>query len=172
MAMTEVEKKRAQRARKKEQQLADLKSGSSDAAKVSKRSFSDTFQDDPDASDFELSLGLVGMVAPDFSDDLGPLDHALPHTIAGAEEPFGDASGSIGRAEVTIGCLITAAITLAGIVNKHLKTEIKDQLTDLESSQDIDRATAMKEAVKLNKMLDRLDKQVRWTFPEWKVTGK
>jgi hypothetical protein len=24
---------------------------------------------------------------------------------------------------------------------------------------------------RLNKMLDQLDKQVRWTFPQWKVTG-
>jgi len=31
--------------------------------------------------------------------------------------------------------------------------------------------TAIKEAVELNKMLDQLNKQVRWTFPQWKVTG-
>ena len=86
-------------------------------------------------------------------------------------DAFGDASGAIGRAKVTIGCLIDAAVTLAGIVNTHLKKEISDRLAELEDPRQADRATAMNEAVRLNKMLDQLDKQVRWTFPQWKVTG-
>ena len=175
MALTPAEKQKAYRERQKESKRADLKSGSLEATEVSKRLFSDTFQTDPNATDFELALGLAGMVAPSFDDERGPTETALQHTIAGAEDTFGDAfgdaSGAIGRAEVTIGCLIDAAVTLAGIVNTHLKKEISDRLAELEDPRQADRATAMNEAVRLNKMLDQLDKQVRWTFPQWKVTG-
>ncbi len=171
MALTPAEKQKAYRDRLKQQQRADLKTGSFDTAEVSKRLFSETFENDPNATDFELALGLAGIVAPTFDDDRGPLKAALPHTIAGAEDPFGNASGAIGRAEVMIGCLLDAAVTLSGIVNTHLRREINDRLRELEDPQQSDRATALKEAVKLNKMLDQLDKQVRWTFPQWKVTG-
>lgn len=171
MALTPAEKQKAYRKRQKESRRAELKSGSPEATEVSKRLFSDTFQADPNATDFELALGLAGMVAPAFDNERGPAETALPHTIDGAEDPFGDASGALGTAEVTIGCLIDAAVTLAGIVNTHLKNEINDRLAELEDAERTDRATAMKEAVKLNKMLDQLNKQVRWTFPQWKVTG-
>jgi hypothetical protein len=171
MALTNSEKQQAFRDRQKAKRLADLKEGNEIAADLSSRAFSKAFENDPNATDFELALGLAGIVAPDFTDDSGPMEHALSHTIDGVDAPFGHAAGSIGRAEVTVGCLIDAAVTLAGIVNNHLKTEITDQLTALEQDDNIERATAMKEAVKLNKMLDRLDKQVRWTFPQWKVTG-
>lgn len=171
MALTPAEKQKAYRERQKEIKRADLKSGSLEAAQVSKRLFSDTFQSDPNATDFELALGLAGMVAPAFDDERGPTETSLSETIDGVIDPFGDASGALGRAEVTIGCLIDAAATLAGIVNHHLKTEINDRLAELEDPKLTDRPTAIKEAVELNKMLDQLSKQVRWTFPQWKVTG-
>lgn len=170
MALTPAEKQKAYRERLKEKQRADLKSGSVAAAGVSKRLFSETFQADSNASDLELTLGLAGMVAPDFEDERGPTEAALPHTIAGAEDTFGDAIGALARAEVAIGCLLDAAVILSGIVNTHLKSEIKDRLAELEDPQNSDRATAMKEAVKLHRMLEQLDKKVRWTLPQWKVS--
>ncbi len=171
MALTPAEKQKAYRERQKQNREAELKSGSLAAAKVSKRLFSETFQDDPNSSDFELALGLAGMVAPDFEDERGPTEAALPHTIAGAEDTFGDATGALARAEVAIGCLITAAVILSDIVNSHLKNEINDRLAELEDPENSDRVIAIKEAVKLHKMLDQLEKHVRWTFSQWKVTG-
>jgi hypothetical protein len=171
MALTPAEKQRAYRERQKKIKRANLKSGSLEAAQVSKRLFSDTFQSDPNAAEFELALGIIGMVAPAFDDERGPTETALSETIDGVIDPFGNAYGALGRAEVTIGCLIDAAVILAGIVNTHLKIEINDRLAELEDPQCADRATAIKEAVELNKMLDRLDTQVRWTFPQWKVAG-
>ena len=171
MALTPAEKQRAYRERKKEQQRLELKSASSNAAAVSKSLFSESFAADPNASDFELTLGLAGMVAPDFEDERGPKEAALPHTIAGAEDTFGDATGALARAEVAIGCLLDAAVILSGIVNTHLKNEIKDRLAELERTESGERASAINEAVKLNRMLDQLDKQVRWTLPQWKLAS-
>ena len=92
------------------------------------------------------------------------------HRHRGGEACAGAAAAN-GRAEVTIGCLIDAATTLAGVVNRYNQQEIKNRLAELEDPDRTDRATALKEAVKLNKILSRLEKQVRWTFPQWKVTG-
>lgn len=170
MALTPAEKQKAYRERKKEKQRSQLRYGSMEAAGISKRPFSETFQADSDASDLELTLGIAGMVAPDFEDERGPTEAALPHTIAGAEDTFDYVTGALARAEVAIDSLLSAAVILSGIVNKHLKSEINDRLAELEDPQNSDRATAIKEAVKLNKMLDQLDKQVRWAFPQWKVT--
>ena len=99
------------------------------------------------------------------------MDFVLEDAMQGVENPFEGVEGAIGRAEVTIGCLIDAAAELAAIVNRYKRQELEARLAELESSTEIDRAEAMKEAVRLNKMLDLLNKQVRRAFPQWGVTG-
>ena len=81
---------------------------------------------------------------------------------------------SLGRAEMMITALNEAAENLAFYVNKYKRTEIKARLAEIEASDLSDPETkraALKNAARLNKMLEQLDKQVRLTFPQWKVTG-
>lgn len=128
-------------------------------------------------SDFNVALDLAGIETPQFDDDLGPEHHtrdvgAPPKGDFGY--PFGDAERSLGRAEVMVGCLITAAADLARQVNAYKRQEINARIAEIEGS-DLSapeaKKAALQEAARLNKMLDQLDKQVRWTFPQWKVTG-
>lgn len=82
--------------------------------------------------------------------------------------------GSIGRAERFVGCLIDAAGEMAAIVNRYKKKEITYRIHEIETgdlSEPDARRRALADIVRLKKMLDQLDKQVRWTFPQWKVTG-
>lgn len=128
-------------------------------------------------SDFNIALDLAGIETPQFDDDLGPEHHTRDLGIPNKGDfgyPFGDAERSLGRAEVMVGCLITAAVDLAIQINSYKRAEIKARLAEIEASDLSDADTkkaALKESARLNKMLDQLDKQVRHTFPQWKVTG-
>lgn len=128
-------------------------------------------------SDFNVALDLAGIETPQFDDDLGPEHHARDLGIPAKGDfdyPFGDAERSLGRAEVMVGCLITAAADLAAKVNEYKRQEIKARLAEIEASDLSDaeaKRAALRESARLNKMLDQLDKQVRHTFPQWKVTG-
>jgi hypothetical protein len=169
MAQTQAEIQKAYRRRLKAKQRDELKK--EEGANIYHSPFSEWVEHDGNFTDFDFSLALIGIHAPWFKDERGPEEFVLNDATEGVENPFSGAQGAIGRAEITIGCLIDAAATMAGIVNRYKQQEIKTRLTELESSETADRATAMSEAVKLNKMLDQLDKQVRWSFPQWKVTG-
>ena len=74
-----------------------------------------------------------------------------------------------------VGCLIDAASQLADIINKYKRKEISDRMQEVEASDLSDpdvRKKALADMVRLQKMTEHLDKQVRWTFPQWKVTGE
>ncbi|MCW1919959.1 hypothetical protein NX862_14455 [Rhodobacter sp. KR11] len=125
-------------------------------------------------TDFDLYLALAGVEAPTFDDDRGPEEFVLNGATVGVHEPFPGAAGSLGRAEVMVGCLLDAAAELASLVGEYKTLEIKARLAEIEASDLSDTETkkaALKEATRLNKMLDQLNKQVRWTLPQWKVTG-
>lgn len=140
------------------------------------KTFSDYSDETAGFSDFEMALELAGIEPPRFEDERNPEDftvngEAIGLELYGVDEIYQGSKGAIGRAEVIVGSLIDAATELASEINRYKQQEIKARLSELESSDTADRATAMKEAVKLNKMLDQLDKQVRRAFPQWKVTG-
>ena len=123
-------------------------------------------------SDVDLCLALAGIQMPEFEDDRGPEDFVLNNATAGVEDPFDGASGSLGRAEVMVGCLISAAVELAASINSYKTKEIKDRIAELEQSEIADpetRKRVMAEIVRLNRMMDALNKQVRWSFPQWKI---
>jgi hypothetical protein len=91
------------------------------------------------------------------------------------EEDDGPNRGAIGRAERMVGCLIDAASEMAAIINRYKKKEITERIQEIETldmSEPDARKQAHVEIVRLKKMLGQLDKRVRWTFPEWKVTGE
>lgn len=123
-----------------------------------------------DWSAAEAELNLASLEMPVFEDDGGPrpFDDGFGDDI---DEYYVGFQGSIGRAEAMVRNLIGAASCIAAAINSYKRQEIESRLVELESSTDTDKAEAMKEAVRLNKMLDHLDKQVRSTFPQWRVTG-
>ncbi|MDE4096663.1 hypothetical protein [Phaeobacter gallaeciensis] len=167
MAMTEAEKKRVQRQRADVARRAEVDS----TYPYLKETFSEFLDHEGNYSNVEIALGLAGIEAPLIDDERDPEAFALEDVIAGVENPFPGAKGAIGRAEVMVDCFIDAAIELAAIVNNYKRAEITARFAELEHSSETDRAEAMKEAVRLNKMLDQLNKQVRRSFPQWKVTG-
>ena len=167
MTLTPAEKQRRYRQRQKQ----EGRKASFAMADVFRKPF---FEIDVD-SDFELPLAIAGIEAPTFDDDRGPKDFVLNGAIDGVESPFlSIAQGSLGRAELIIGCLADAATELATQVNKYKRSEIKDRIAEIEARDLSDPETkkaAFKDVTRLNKMLDQLDKQVRWTFPAWEITG-
>jgi len=171
MTLTPAEKQKAYRDRQNEKKRNELKAGGDASSSLLRIPFSEYAQSAANLSDYELPLALIGLEAPAFDDERGPLEFAFEEAIHNVDDPFAGAEGAIGHAEVTIGCLIDAATTLAGVVNRYKQQEIKNRLAELEDPDRTDRATALKEAVKLNKILSQLEKQVRWTFPQWKVMG-
>ncbi len=167
MAMTDAEKKRAQVQRQNKAHWL-----TSDSVRpYLKQTFSEYVEEQGGLSDFEVPLGIAGIEPPTFFDERDPIEFADPTAIHNVEDPFPDAKGSVGRAEVVIGCLIDAAAELAGQVNAYKREELAARLAELESSDGADMAKAMQEAVTLNKIIDRLNKQVRRNFPQWKITG-
>lgn len=94
-----------------------------------------------------------------------------PGYLEGDSEPN---RGSIGRAERMVGCLLDAATELAGIIARYKRKEIADRIHEIETGDLSDPATrkqALHDIVRLKKMLDQLDKQVRRTLPQWEVKG-
>ena len=168
MAKSNAERLREFKARKKEQE----KVASLTLDDVFKRPFFETLPEDFHvSSDFEDPLAFAGIPVPEFKDDRGL--EAFTH--------YGDTAdfiapnrGSLGRAEVMITALVEAAVALAEEVNHYKRQEVNARLAEIEaadlSAPEVKKA-ALQEAARLNKMLDQLDKQVRWTFPQWKVTG-
>lgn len=128
-----------------------------------------------DASEFSSSqfvdcLEFVGIEPPEFVDDRGTEDFTLYSDKGHVDQGL----GSLGRAEVMVESLVYAAQNLALYVQLYKQAEINARISELEASDLTDqdaKKVALKEAARLNKMLDQLDKQVRITFPQWKVTG-
>ncbi len=167
MALTEAEKKRVQRARKE----ADRRALSDSTYPYLEETFSEFLRHEGNYQNVEIALALAGLEAPQIEDERDPGTFALEAVLEGVDDPFPGAKGAVGRAEVLIDCLIDAASELAVVVRNYKKQEIEARLAELESSDTTDRATAMSEAVKLNKILEQLDKQVRRNFPQWRISG-
>ena len=172
MPNANAEAQRRWRQSQKEKRKKGLKRGAG-TSEVFKTPFFLSVGDLSSSSDFADAFELAGIPTPEFTDDRGPEAFSLD---AGAEDAgaFDDAKGSLGRAEIMVGCLITAALDLARLVNTHKRQEINARLAEIEASDLSEpeaKKAALQDAARLNKMLDQLEKQVRWTFPQWKVTG-
>lgn len=172
MALTPAEKQKAYRERKKARQRAAQEGTASHL----KTPFSSLWNESAGFTDFEQALQLAGIEPPSFEDELNPEDVTLEAEAIGLDQYgvdaiYGSRKGAIGRAEVIIGSLIDAAFELSSIVNRYKRTEIEARIAELENSDEIDVTTAIEQAVKLNKLLDQLNKQVRRSFPQWEVTS-
>jgi hypothetical protein len=170
VAKSNAERLREFKARKKEQE----KIASLTLDDVFKRPFFESLHDEYDRdSQFADCLEFIGMEVPTFKDDRG-LEDFTRYYDQSAEEFIPRGLGSLGRAEAMVTALIEAAQDLAWHVAEYKRKEIKARLAEIEASDLSEpeaKKAALKEAARLNKMLDQLDKQVRHTFPQWKVTG-
>lgn len=170
MALSNAEKMRRYRERKKQKEAR----GSNTLANVYRLPFHQFAEHGLGAGDFDFYFALAGIEPPAFEDDRGPEDFVQDReAMFGTDDIFNGAKGSLGRAEIMIGCLIDAAVALALCVNHYKASEINARLKELEEADLSDTATkkaAFAEIARLNKMLDQLSKEVRWTFPQWKVT--
>ncbi len=174
MALTGAEKAQRFRDRQKAKKLNLLKGPGRAADDLFRAPFFDALNDDPNFSSVQMALELAGIDAPSFDDDQGPTAFAIQGVIDGVEDPYPVADNSLGRAETMVGCFLDAAVEMAGIVNSYKRREIRARLAEIEESDMSDpahRKAAMASIVRLNKILDQLEKQIRWTLPQWKVEG-
>jgi hypothetical protein len=180
MAMTNAEKVRAYRERQKAAKKAELhQEDATGANKLMRTPFFEAYQRNGNAMNVELALDTAGIELPTFDDDSGP--KSVSGEVEGMFEsdpdqsPYAKGGGSLARAEIMVGCLIDAASELAGIINTHKRDEIAARIAELEQSDLSDPVTkkkALTDMVRLRKILDQLNKQVRWTFPQWKAQGE
>ena len=130
------------------------------------------FEDDPDASNFEMSLDVAGIYPHQFEDDRDPRS-ATGEIEKGCSYDYVDHTGSIGRAEIMVANLLDAASQLAGIVNRYKRKEIEreeDRLHELagQATPEV-RREILNELTKLNRIVGLLDKEVRRSLPQWKI---
>lgn len=172
MAMTAAERKRKQVAREKEerQRLADA------TYPYLSTPFFEVVEEDGNWSSVTLALELAGLEPPIFRDDGGPLENALPDALPSDEEDrinaFSGASGSIGRAEVIVGCLLDAATELAQIINNYKRAELKKfrQQTEAQDLSDpAARKKALQDLLRMEKIEGMLARKVRRELPAWCV---
>jgi hypothetical protein len=168
MALTPAEKQRRYRERKKaEQKLAgDM------TRPFLKEPFFVAAAKDPNWAGVEANLDLAGFELPTFQDDSGPKSFTGTFDEDGTYDNY---SGSIGRAEIMLGGLLDTVTELAGIINRYKRKEIADRIHEIETADLSDpekRIQALADIVRLKKMLDQLDRQVRWGFPQWEVKGE
>lgn len=168
MALTALERKRSQLERLRAKRKASSDSGEPDF----KRPFNEWLEANRhNWEQFEMPLDIAGINPPEFKDDNDPVSatgEIDPETYVGKH-------GSLARAELTIDGLLEAARTLAEHVNAYKRDELSTRIEELDSadlSDHVIKKTAFADIVRLTKARDRLDKQVRYTLPEWKVQGE
>lgn len=121
--------------------------------------------------EFVIPLDIAGITPPEFEDNRDPSSATGEIDI----NIYAGKRGSIARAELTVDGLLEAARALAEHVNAYKREEISARIEELENANLTDPVTrkdALADIVRLTKARDRLDKQVRYTLPEWKVSGE
>ncbi len=173
MALSAKERKQRQLAREQEEarKLPDS------TYRFLKTPFYKHLEDDPNWSSVEMVFDLIGIDPPDFADDRGP-EHFVGEGIYADDQDLSDvfaaSKGSIGRAEVMVGCLLDAVSEFSQIINNYKKRELSQRLAELESkdlSNSEDRKVALAEAADIAKLQVELAKNVRRTFPQWLIKG-
>ncbi|UMA64398.1 hypothetical protein LVO79_15500 [Roseivivax marinus] len=173
MAMSARERKQAQR----EAERIEMSRLPDSTYDYLRQPFHQWINDDPNFSSVELPLELAGFEPPVFDDDEGPASYANETALdpdLSPEETFPGYSGSIGRAEVMVDCLLDAALELAQIINRYKLDELSARRREIERSDLPDAATrklAFDEMARIAKIEAELSKNIRRTIPQWKVKG-
>ncbi|WP_439559891.1 hypothetical protein [Roseinatronobacter sp.] len=168
MPMTPAEKQRAYRERQAEKKKQEILVAPN-LSGVFKVPFHQFWSDQPDLNmTFGYRLRVNSISPPDFN--VGD----VPSDEDDEDDPYFASEGSYRYAVEWFGHALSAMTVLAEGLNEYQRQEIKARLAEIEASDLSEpqaKKAALKEAARLNKMLDQLDKQVRHTFPQWKVTG-
>jgi len=169
MAKSAAERKRISRAKAKREGIISAKPDND----TFRTPFFEFFNQRTEGfSDWAMYFDMAGLEAPEIEDD------SDPKSLLGNLEqydPYRGYNRSIGRAEIMLAALLDAAGELARIINDYKRKEVADRMREIEESNlsDADtRKKAFSEMMRFQKMLDQLDKQVRWSFPQWKVIGE
>lgn len=179
MALSNAERQRRHYQRQKEKKRAGLKQTEAlEFKEVAQTPFFEYFQEVTCGfSDFTLCFDLAGIEPPNIKDDTDPksLYGEIERDFAEEPEnsPYVKGGGSLARGELMVGCLIDAAWQMASMLNSYKRNEINNRIAELEASDlsDADeRKKALNDMVQLKSMLDQLEKEVRWSFPQWKVS--
>lgn len=123
----------------------------------------------------EQYFALLGMEPPVFENDCGPEAFAEEECFSTEEdriEAFQGSTNSVGRAEVMVDMFLDAAMELSGIINRFKLDELKMRRAELERSdlsEPNNRIDALEAAAEIAKLHVELKKNVRRTFPVWRV---
>lgn len=171
MALSAKERKQAQLARQRQAQARKV-----DATyPYLKTPFFQRLENDGNWSSVELCFDLLGIDPPVFEDDRGPEDFASEACFSTDEdrvEAFQSSEKSIGRAEVMVDMLLDAAMELSHIINRYKQDELRKRRDELEGSDLSEpnrRGDALEAAAEIAKLQEELQKNVRRTFPVWRV---
>lgn len=140
-----------------------------------KTPFFKRLENDGNWSSVELSFDLMGIDPPVFEDDRGPAEFAADECFSTDEdriEAFQCSEKSVGRAEVMVDMLLDAAMELSSIINRFKQGELQKRREELEQSDLSDperRSKALQDAAEIARLQDELQKNVRRTFPTWRV---
>ncbi|QND32406.1 hypothetical protein HB772_09070 [Sinorhizobium meliloti] len=180
MALTNAEIQKNWRERQKAKKTEALKSADSAAvAAIMRTPFFEYFDNHGEELTFTACMDTAGIDPPVFTDDSAPKSATGEIEAIFAENPessvYHGQTNSLAKAEIMVGQLIDAAASLARIVNDYKRDEIDARIAEIEQSDLSDpgaKKKAFADMARLKKMRDQLDKQVRWTFPQWKVMGE
>lgn len=168
MAKTAAERKREQRERKKQNAEALERAL---APTLYRRPFF-SFRGEHGRPDFTFYADALGDEWWKYEDDSGIKpwgDGALD------QSDVDKASNSLGKAELVVGKLLSAASELAQWINDYKISEINERIEEILRAdlEDPDkRKNALADVVTLTKLRDDLSKDVRWTFPQWTIKGE
>ena len=172
MALTARERKR----RQVERERAELRETPDSTYPFLKTPFFEHIEDDGNWSNVDMCFDLIGVHPPMFEDDRGPKDHVAPDVFDEdtLDAQFGIYSGSIGRAEIMVGILLDAAANMAFVINRYKQEELRRRLAEIEEGEFADPASrkkAFEDAVRIQKMLEALQRETRRSLPQWEVKG-
>ena len=140
-----------------------------------KTPFFERLERDGNWSSVEMCFDLLGIDPPVFDDDRGPEDFASDTCFSTDEdrvEAFQCSKNSIGRAEVMVDMLLDAVVELSQIINSYKRDELRKRRDELEKSDLSEpgrRGEALEAAAEIAKLQEELQKNVRRTFPSWRV---
>ena len=168
MALTPTEKQRRYRQRLKDKAAAaDRELGPA----IFRKPFSEFLQQGNRAG-FGSHFDMLGGEWWDFTSDAGIIPN---HADAIDDDEKAAASNSLGKADLIISVMQDVLATLTQDINDYKRAEIDARLAEIEQEDLSDPAIKKKafaDVSRLKNMRDQLDKQIRWTFPQWKVTGE
>ncbi|MGO4917763.1 hypothetical protein [Pseudogemmobacter sp. W21_MBD1_M6] len=175
MAMTDAQRKKAERQRKE----GELRILPDSSYRFLAEPFVEWLERTEGHGDWDSALyhfDAAAMPHPEFDGDKGPvsIDGEVERTRDETYDPYAGYERSIGRAESILDHLLAAASNMAIVVNAYKREEFGKRLKELESADLSDPASkkkAFEDVVRLQKMMERLEKMTTIRLHEWKLKG-